>query len=417
MLEVPERVLFVHAHPDDETISTGGTIALLIARGAQVTVVTCTRGEQGEVIPMALAHLQGVPEALANHREAELEAALTLLGVTDHRYLGSLNARWSGNPVRQYRDSGMRWGASGAEAVDDVDELALTRATFGEVASDIAAVIADTEPHAVISYNSHGGYGHPDHVLAHEAARHAAEVMGVSFFVIEPDESTTVAPSGTPVAGLVRVDVTDFLGAKRAALAAHETQVTVGDGTFALSNGVSHPIGVTESFRLVRPGEDAAAGLSVGRSGTSSTTASDTFRDSSLVAKILTIVATAIGGTCAGFIFTAVHQATVAVGSITIPLGLIIGLGGTTALLLGLRITFDSRLLSAVGALAVLSATALLSAPTAGGSIVVPANPAGYLWTFGSALIALVVLAWPRVVGPASGKIERIPAVKGSSIP
>jgi N-acetyl-1-D-myo-inositol-2-amino-2-deoxy-alpha-D-glucopyranoside deacetylase len=413
MPEVTERILFVHAHPDDETISTGGTIALLVSRGAQVTVVTCTRGERGEVIPPELSQLQGDFGALAQRREAELAEALSALGVADHRYLGDATARWSGNPVRQYRDSGMQWSEHGAEPTDDVDALSLTSAAFGEVASDIAAVIADVEPDVVISYDSNGGYGHPDHIVAYEATRRAADVMGVAFYSIETQVPSALAdePRTLVDPGLVTIDVRDMFVAKRAALSAHKTQVTVYDDTFALSNGVLHAIGLEESFRRIRPDDKEES--------------SRAFRDLTTVAKILAVGATVVGGAFAGFIFTAVHQASLPVGGVSVPLGLTIGLVGTAALIAGLRITFDSRGLATIAAFSILIATAILSAPTAGGSLVVPANIAGYVWTFGSAFIAFVILAWPRVgaravprVGPrASGKIASIPAVKGSSIP
>jgi N-acetyl-1-D-myo-inositol-2-amino-2-deoxy-alpha-D-glucopyranoside deacetylase len=419
MPEVSERVLFVHAHPDDETISTGGTIALLVKRGAQVTVVTCTRGEQGEVIPAALANLEGDPDALAEHRERELAGALAALGVTDHRYLGSSTARVSGNAIRRYRDSGMQWGDNGAEAAADVDDLALTRADFGEVASDIATVIADVAPDAVISYDSRGGYGHPDHIVAFEASLRAAVIMGVPFFSIEVPAEVDLQPESPPESlqapGVITIDVREVLAAKRAALQAHETQVVVHEDTFALSNGVVHPIGVTESFRRIHPGGGGDGDDGSGDGGRDDVLTP--FRDYSLTSKILTAAATLLGGAFAGFIFTAVHQGTFLVGSFPVPLGLILGLGGTAALLAGLRIRFDSRVLAGIGSFAVLGATAILSAPTPGGSLVVPANVAGYVWTFGSALIAFVVLAWPRVHQRASGKINSIPAVKGSSIP
>src|ERR1700710_2305753 len=159
-----ERVLFVHAHPDDETIETGGTIATLVDRGSQVTVVTATRGERGEVIPEDLQHMLESPEALASHRETELDAAMKILGVTDHRYLGDDNARWSGQSTRAYVDSGMRWGKHGAEATADAGPTSLAAAEFAEVTSDIASVLIAVGPDAVVSYDERGGYGHPDHV-------------------------------------------------------------------------------------------------------------------------------------------------------------------------------------------------------------------------------------------------------------
>src|SRR3984957_1317473 len=109
-----ERVLFVHAHPDDETLETGGTIAALVDRGAKVTVLTCTRGERGEIIPDDLRPALESKAAMAKLREAELAAAMKILGVTDHRYLGDRNARWSGAADRVYVDSGMSWGKPGA---------------------------------------------------------------------------------------------------------------------------------------------------------------------------------------------------------------------------------------------------------------------------------------------------------------
>ena len=104
-----ERVLFVHAHPDDETIATGGTIAALVDAGAEVTIVTCTRGELGEVMPDDLARLRGDEAALAAHREGEIAEAMRDLGVRDHRFLGDPEARTHGLPARVYRDSGMVW--------------------------------------------------------------------------------------------------------------------------------------------------------------------------------------------------------------------------------------------------------------------------------------------------------------------
>ena len=102
-------MLFVHAHPDDETIVTGGTIALLAESGATVTVLTCTRGERGEVIPAPFKHLEGAGEQLAEFRAAELARALHVLGVTDHRFLGEDRARWGQAEPRRYTDSGMQW--------------------------------------------------------------------------------------------------------------------------------------------------------------------------------------------------------------------------------------------------------------------------------------------------------------------
>ncbi|HEU4807029.1 MAG TPA: PIG-L family deacetylase, partial [Homoserinimonas sp.] len=176
------QVLFVHAHPDDETIATGGTIATLIDAGVGVSVLTCTRGELGEVIPPELAHLEGDGPRLAEHRVGELAEAMRILGVDDHRYLGEADARLGDLPPRRYLDSGMVWGEAGPEPVADPDDEALCSAPLDEVVADIASVIADIQPSAVVSYDANGGYGHPDHIRTHQAAREAAGVMAVPFF-------------------------------------------------------------------------------------------------------------------------------------------------------------------------------------------------------------------------------------------
>ena len=136
----PERVLFVHAHPDDETLATGATIATLVDAGAFVSVLTCTRGELGEVIPAELAHLGG--EELGEHRLGELRTALSVLGVTDHRVLGEPNARWEGRGPRRYLDSGMVWGSAGAEPVPSPDGRSLSAAERDALWSRLKEVAA-----------------------------------------------------------------------------------------------------------------------------------------------------------------------------------------------------------------------------------------------------------------------------------
>ncbi len=94
------RLLLVHAHPDDETINNGVTMAKYVAMGYGVTLVTCTRGEEGEILVPELEHLaSGKEDALGPVREVELANAMKVLGVSDHRFLGS--------PSKSWRDSGM----------------------------------------------------------------------------------------------------------------------------------------------------------------------------------------------------------------------------------------------------------------------------------------------------------------------
>ena len=368
-----ERILFVHAHPDDESITTGGTIATLVAQGAGVTVLTCTRGELGEVIPAELRHLGDDPEALGAYRESELAEAMRALGVRDHRYLGDPGARWIDLPPRRYRDSGMRWGASGkAEALDSTDELSLAAADIGAVSADIAAVIASIDATAVISYDANGGYGHPDHVRAHEAAVRAAEVMGVPFFEFVTDAR-----------GPLVVDVTPVAARKRAALAAHRTQLTLDGDDLVLSNGVPQPIGATETFRRVDP---AAAGDEV------------PFREQTLGVKIGVGVLVLVVGAIIGALMTAVHQSNAApIGDISVPWGLLLALVASTGFVVGLRVLTSSRIIPILATVGIMGATAYLAAPTVGGSVIVPANIIGVIWTFAPAAVILVVVAWPNL--------------------
>ncbi len=386
-----ERVLFVHAHPDDESLTTGGTIATLIDRGASVTVVTCTRGELGEVIPAEMKHLERSGEPLVELRSAELATALAILGVTDHRYLGSDGARWVGRPTRRYGDSGMRWGASGAEALETIGEDSFCGAPFGEVAADLATVIDAVKPDAVISYNARGGYGHPDHVRAHEASVRAAEVMGVPFFAIEPD----------PAGGQIAIDVSSVLDRKKAALRAHRSQVTVDGDRFFLSSGPSQPIAAIERFTRVGAAEPKPVA----------------WKDQGLGIHLLGWILALLVGAIVGGIATVDHQFTVSMFGVGVPLGIIATLLIVAALLVGLRIVFSGRLVAGFAAVGILVVIGILSLAGTGGSVLVPANPAGYLLTFGPATIALVVLAWPAAGTFTRDKIGVRPEPKGTPSP
>ncbi|MHC5797209.1 PIG-L family deacetylase [Lacisediminihabitans sp. FW035] len=382
-----ERVLFVHAHPDDESITTGGTIALLIGRGAQVTVVTCTRGELGEVIPADLASLQGDGPRLAEVRTAELAVAMRALGVVDHRFLGDPGARWVEREPRRYTDSGMRWGANGAEPADALAADSFCAADFGEAAADLATVIDDVRPAAVVSYDSNGGYGHPDHVRAHEVARHAAEVMGVPFWTVDSD----AAGSG------LQVDVSSVLERKTAALAAHRTQITVEGDRFSLSSGPSRPIEPVEGFtRLVT----AAPGMVA-------------WKDQSLTIKLFAWVLAAIVGAALGGIAVVNHQFAPRILAITPPVGIVVSLLIIASLLAGLRIVFSGRVVTGSAAVGLLVVIGLLSVKSTGGSVLVPANAAGYALTYGSLVIAGLALAWPKFGTFSRDRLGSRPEPKG----
>lgn len=174
-------LLAVHAHPDDETLSTGALLATWAASGEPVTVVTCTRGERGEVIdtpghPTGLGHLEGDGPALAAHRERELAGALRALGVGDHVFLDVVGGPTDGTGER-YEDSGMAWVAPGiAGPSDDAPPSAFARLPLDHAAVRLAAVVRDRRPPVVVTYDPGGGYRHPDHVRAHEVTVRALEL-------------------------------------------------------------------------------------------------------------------------------------------------------------------------------------------------------------------------------------------------
>jgi N-acetyl-1-D-myo-inositol-2-amino-2-deoxy-alpha-D-glucopyranoside deacetylase len=375
----PERVLFVHAHPDDETIATGGTIAALVERGAAVTVLTCTRGERGEVIPSELQYLLDSEDELAAFRTRELSAAMAILGVTDHRFLGAENARWVGRDARRYLDSGMAWGESGAVALDTLHPESLAAADFGEVSSDIAAVVAEVGPDVIVSYNEIGGYGHPDHVRA------------VPFYAVEP--------SGSAATTTLEVDVAGVLDRKRDALRAHRTQVAVDGDSFALSNGVSHPIDTVERFRRVHreypPGRQPFAAQTRG-------------------VKVFSAVVGLLIGVGVGAMLTVIHQTSATIAGVSVPIGVIAAIVVVALLLTGLRLVFGTRIVAGTTALGLLLTVGLLSLESSGGSVLVPASAAGYVWTVAPTIIALLVLGWPQLPAARRDKIVSPPEVKGS---
>jgi LmbE family N-acetylglucosaminyl deacetylase len=383
----PERVLFVHAHPDDETLVTGGTIATLLERGAEVTVLTATRGERGEMLTAALAPLAGYAARVARHRETEIAAALAALGSPAHRWLGGSGARPTDLPERRYTDSGMRWGADGrAVAAEDAPADSLTAADLGEVVDDVRAAIRSTGADAVVSYGDDGGYGHPDHVRVHEAARYAAHAEEVRFTTIV---SAADVEAGDVRADDVRVDVLPVRARVRAALEQYRSQVTVDPGdpadpsvlSYVMPHGARHTVPAVEVFRHDDPPVAPAP---------------QTFAEMSGPGRAAAVVVAAVVGLLAGGLGTVTHQQTVAIGSwATAPIGLVLTTLVVLGLVVGVRLLYRSRVLVAAVGLGVLVATQVLVAVGGQSSPLVPGNVAGYVWTFGPAVIAMLTLAWP----------------------
>jgi N-acetyl-1-D-myo-inositol-2-amino-2-deoxy-alpha-D-glucopyranoside deacetylase len=269
----PKRLLLVHAHPDDESITTGGTIARYAAEGAEVTVVTCTLGEEGEVVGDEWAQLTADrADQLGGYRIHELGRALAALGVPAPRFLGGAG---------HWRDSGMAGTPSAA------NPRAWVNADRDEAVAALVAVIRELRPHVVVTYDPVGGYGHPDHIQVHHVVTAAVEAAGTGAYphagapwdpaklywtVTEasalrrgiaemtglPDGWQRPGPDDLPCVPdeqvTTVVDVAGVLDAKRAALAAHATQVVVAPGgaQFALSNLVAQPVLEQEHYVLVR---------------------------------------------------------------------------------------------------------------------------------------------------------------------
>lgn len=279
-----QRLLLVHAHPDDEVIGNGATTAKYVAEGRHVTIVTCTAGEMGEILVPELAHLAAdKDDALGEHRRTELEDAMAALGVTDHRWLGGFG---------RFRDSGMKWHEAGhAVAADETDERAFANADLTVAADELVRIIREVRPQVMATYDEFGGYGHPDHIQAHRVATYAAHLAGVRSYKPELGESWEITkiywnamsesrmreglrklreagedtffegmdPDGpmphfvTPDEQLTcAVDATAHVGAKMAAMKAYPTQIQLDGPFFALSNNVGDTAWGVEFYRLAQ---------------------------------------------------------------------------------------------------------------------------------------------------------------------
>jgi N-acetyl-1-D-myo-inositol-2-amino-2-deoxy-alpha-D-glucopyranoside deacetylase len=240
ILDGVQRVLVVHAHPDDETIASGGLLAELLDRGIAVTLLTATRGERGEIVAGTLD--PALDEAsLAAARERELRGALETLGVEDHHWLGHPPARVGDRESRRYRDSGMVWVRPGlAGPADDAGPDAFARALLDEVIDDVSALLTAVRAELVISYAPDGGYGHPDHVRSHEAARGAARRAGVPCAELMPEPGPDVEWLALEHRRAVMT----------AALEHHRSQLTVDGDHLVHSGGQRQPIEPSVGLRV-----------------------------------------------------------------------------------------------------------------------------------------------------------------------
>jgi LmbE family N-acetylglucosaminyl deacetylase len=222
---MPGTLVSFHAHPDDEAILVGGTLALAADAGHRVVLVYATRGDLGEVADGVLAP----DEALADRREIEARAAADVLGVARVEFLPYFDSGMAGEPTND------RPGA-------------FTRADVEAAAGQLAAILRDEEAEVLTVYDERGNYGHPDHIQVHDVGRRAGELahtprvyaatVSKEHFLALQDEMQDAVPDGVetpdpeeldlgvPEAQITTtVDVSSVLERKRAAMAAHPSQI------------------------------------------------------------------------------------------------------------------------------------------------------------------------------------------------
>ncbi len=279
-----KHLLLVHAHPDDESIGQGATMARYVAEGIGVTLVTCTGGEMGEILVPELEHMAAdQDDTLADQRKIELDNAMKVLGVTDYRHLGGF---------KRYRDSGMQWHEGGhAVPADVVHANAFWSADLTEAASYLVEIIREVRPQVMVTYDDFGGYGHPDHIQTHRVATYAAALAAVPSYRRDLGDHHDIAkiywgamsagkmrqglrnlraagdtttfegldPEGDLPAFMVEDDVLtavieadEYADVKMEALKAHRTQISVDGSFFALSNNQGSEIWGTEYYRIAK---------------------------------------------------------------------------------------------------------------------------------------------------------------------
>jgi N-acetyl-1-D-myo-inositol-2-amino-2-deoxy-alpha-D-glucopyranoside deacetylase len=356
----PKRLLIVHAHPDDESLFTGHIIADRLAAKAEVFVLTLTRGERGKVKLDELKALEGNLAAMGSFRASELQEALKAYGSVQHAFAGT----------RAYLDSGMRINAFGKPIKPkNLDELALSAAATNVIADDIIAKINDFKPDAVLTYNSRGGFGHPDHKAAHDATAMAVRKVAKSrrgrapqFWVIaEPRERFDVELGNAKTALI-----------KKAALEAHASQVAVGAETYSVVPGKEIRYDRPERLRLSSPS------IFVG------------------IRSAFTFLWAMPLGVLIALAGTMMHQVRANDAAQT-PIGLIVALIMTASLAISLRLLRRSR-----GALYLITATLAatvfwLAQRQPGGELFIPGNDAGFIWAYGSIGICGLVILFPKV--------------------
>lgn len=361
-----KRLLVVHAHPDDESIYTAHLIAQTVQAGGEVLVVTLTRGEKGKTQDPDLISLNSDESAMADYRENELRNATSVLGA-EFRILGA----------RAYQDSGMRFNLLGKPSKPRrLEEQSLAAASLKVISEELVAVLKEFRPDAVVSYNSKGGFGHPDHRATHHATMLALRQFRPKgrppkFWVIaEPGEKFDFEVSGKATADL-----------KRAALACHRSQIVIQGDEYSYSSDESHRFDSEERFRL------------------------SSIRPTVALRPILSYFWAPPVGVVVAVAGTLLHQTSLANG---LAIGLWLALLMVGSLALSLRLLRNSR-----GALYLTSAGLAvtifwLTQNQVTGEVLIPANESGLIWAYGSIAACFLVILFPNLAGRSwSAKIPK----------
>ena len=356
----PRRVLLVHAHPDDESLFTGHVIADRIADGAEVYLLTLTRGERGKVKLADLKSLEGRAAEMGAFRTAELMNALDAYTIDEAKVQHSFAG------TRAYLDSGMRISSFGRPTRKRLlDEMSLVAAATPVIADDILKIMNQLRPDAVITYNRKGGFGHPDHKKAYDATtmairKYAKNHRKPQFWTIaEPGERFDVQVGGKKTAAV-----------KKAALSAHASQVLVNAETYSLVAGKE--IAYSKPERLKK----------------SSVTSWDSLRPWLRSLWALPV------GFLIGVSGTMLHLTKTVEG---VPIGLLIAFVMVGSMALALRVLRRSRGALYLMALAFIITVLQMAQKQPNGSQYVTNNDLSTYWVYGSIGLLALIVVFPRI--------------------
>jgi N-acetyl-1-D-myo-inositol-2-amino-2-deoxy-alpha-D-glucopyranoside deacetylase len=361
----PRKILLVHAHPDDESLFTGHVMADALARGAEVYLLTLTRGERGKVKLNDLKSLEGRNAEMGAFRTAELMNALDAYTISSEDGTeGKVRHSFAG--TRHYLDSGMRINALGKPTRKRIlDEMSLVAVATPVIADDILKVMDGFRPDAVVTYNSRGGFGHPDHKKAYDATTLAIRKYAKNhrapqlWTICEPGERGDVMVGGKSTAAV-----------KKAALSAHASQVLINDETYALAAGKETRFDAPERLR---------------KANVSSWNTIKPWLRSSWAIPL---------GFVTALVGTMLHLSRTTEG---MPIGLVLALLVVGAVALALRILRRSR-----GALYLMALTFIVTVlqfahGNQGGSQLVTNSMISEYWLYGSIGLLAVIVVFPRI--------------------